>query len=339
MKKNLKNRLLAAVFTLAALLTACSKSAPEAEEAETDEEISAGVPLGVVLDRAGVWELQNDGKLKWVRYINAGETVEWKDEKRTLVNTSNNKENDYYRVYAGGDYWIRDYAVTGPARPGVIIYPDTVLYSRPDLGSPVTTRIKTLHQYSVVAVHEEDPAAVAQPAAALQPDVDFVQVSAYYIYNGQYYVVNKSWVKSENVSTLPGDVKGVSLYRLALATEDPVVKRELLNNVLSVSDRYLDVVQRELVEMEYQTESITARTFTVIEEGIYVLDRPDAESAAINDSISYGEKVTATARTREKINYYDMNDYYYRIEKPAGWIFGAYLSSGDKEEAPAESAE
>lgn len=328
MKRNLKNRL-SAVFTLAVLLTACSKPAPEAEEteAEAGEEIPEGVSLGVVLDRAGVWELQNDGKLKWVRYINAGETVEWKDEKRTLVNTSNNKENDYYRVYAGGDYWIRDYAVTGLARPGVVIYPDTVLYSQPDLGSPVTARIKTLHQYSIVAVHDE-------PAAALQPD--FVQVSAYYIHNGQYYVVNKSWVKRENVSTLPEDVKGISLYRLALVTEDPVIKRELLNNALSVSAQYMDIVRHALVEMDYPAESITARTFIVIYEEVYVLDVPDENSGVAYAVLSYGDKITATARTKKKIGYSGINDYFYKIEEPAaGWVFGAYLSA----EAPAESAE
>ena len=326
MKKYVKLVLIiAACVVFAQLFFSCSRSEKTRAHEEDEEtvEASGNASLGVVLDRASVWELQSDGKLKWAHYINAGETVEWTGEKRALVNTSNNRENEYYHVFAGGDYWIRDYAVAGPAVPGVIQYRDTVLYSQPDLGSIVTSKNKTIRRYSIVAVYEQDLAA------------GFSRISAHYVENAQYRVVDGLWVKTENISTHPNDVKAISLYQLALAfedpvaalaSEDPVVKRELLNNALSISDTYSTLIERALIEMDYDIESIAPRVFTVNEEQVDLLDRPNADYAKTIDWLDKGQKVTAIAKTKNKVSRHGISDYYYKIDGYESWVFGAYLS-------------
>jgi hypothetical protein len=321
--KSLKTVVLFAA--LCAAFVSCDKQPARDESAEEispgmEPAVPAGNLTGVVLIRAGLWELQNENQVKWVRYINAGETVEWKDESRKLINpAANNAENEYYRVYTGGDYWIRDYAIEGPAEPGIITSSETVLYSQPDLGSPLTSGTNTIHQYTIVAV---DP----------EPQSGFLKISAYYAANGKYFVVNQRYVKAENVSTDINDVKGISLYQLAMATEDPVVKKELLNNALSLSDRYYDLIQRALIETEYagKIETITPQDFTVVEDELYVYDRPDEDSGEWVDIIEYGNTVTAVARTKERSSLYGAGaDYWYKIAEPEGWVFGAYLESPD----------
>jgi hypothetical protein len=292
------------------------------EFSDTEWAVAASNAKGVVLIRAGLWELQNENQVKWVRYINAGDTVEWKDESRKLINPSaNNAENEYYRVYAGGDYWIRDYAIEGPAEPGIITNPETVLYSQPDLGSPLTSGTNTIHQYTIVAVHPGEQSG-------------FLKISAYYANSGKYIWIRERYVKAENVSTDINDVKGISLYQLAMATEDSVVKKELLNNALSLSDRYYDLIQRALIEMEYagKIETIAPLNFSVSEDELYVYDRPDEDSGEWIDIIGYGAAVTATARTTEQVSLYGSGAYYwYKIAEPEGWVFGAYLESPDSD--------
>ncbi|MDR2143029.1 MAG: SH3 domain-containing protein [Treponema sp.] len=328
MKRPFKIAALSAFLVMA--LVSCNRqqsvSGGEApsEFSGTEQAVPAGNVNGVVLIRAGLWELQNENQVKWVRYINAGETVEWKDESRKLVNPSaNNAENEYFRVYAGGDYWIRDYAVEGPANPGIITGFETVLYSQPDLGSPLTSGTNTIHQYTIVAVHPEQQSG-------------FLKISAYYANSGKYIWIRERYVKAENVSTDVNDVKGISLYQLAMATEDSVVKKELLNNALSLSDRYYDLIQRALIEAEYADgiETIAATDFAVVEDELYVYDRPDEDNGEWVDSVGYGDTVTAIARTKEQTSFYGSGAYYwYKIAEPEGWVFGAYLESPDTDAA------
>ncbi|MDR1506730.1 MAG: SH3 domain-containing protein [Treponema sp.] len=324
-KVDLKCAVLTAVFC-AALVVSCGKSTREQPlngeffEGEDITTVQTDNPQGVVLIRASLWELQNGNQVKWVRYVNAGETVEWKGESQKLINTSDNKEYDYYRVHAGGDYWIRDYAVKGPAIPGVVLAEGAMLYSQPDLGLPLMSGTNTIHQYTIVAV---DPEVVVDPKTSTR----FFKTNAYYIADGKYYVVNNRYVKEENISTDPNDVRGMSLYQLAMATENLLAKRELLNNALAVSGRYHELVQRELVELDYadRIETMDARDFVVIEDDLSVYDRPDETGSQV-EYVEYGQTVTATARTKEPVNLYGITDYWYKIQEPKGWIFGAWVS-------------
>jgi hypothetical protein len=334
MKRRLRLCAAPAVIALA-LITAAACSRPVEESsasgekaAETGDDVSYG-EKGVVLTRASVWEMQADGRLKWVRYINAGDSVEWLGESRKLVNTSNNQENDYWHVYAGGDYWIRDYAVTGPAEPGIIMYPDTVIYSQPDLGSITTGKNKTIRRYEIVAVHPEGTKGLTGSNGS---NGAFKQISAYYTAGGQYYVFNNVYVKQENVSQDPGDVKGMSLYQLALAADDPVIKRELLNNVLLFSGRFNDLVDIEFREMEFANaiENITARNFKLpgdLADEVLVYDIPDYYQGEQVDSLKRGDTVTATAKTKEPVSYGGRAEgyYWYKINRPRGWVYGMYL--------------
>lgn len=312
-----------ALLILAGLLfVSCGKSQPEAAKEETppeEEAAPAAAETGVVLVRAGLWEAQSDGKLKWARYINAGETLEWKNERAKFVNTANNQENEYWHVFSSGDCWIRDYAAAGPAKPAVVVKPDAVLYSRPDLGSITTGRNKTIRQWSIAAVHEESEG--------------FSRISAYYASAGQYYVFNNVWIKTENLSMDGADVRGISLYQLALDAEDLVVRRELLNNALSVSRRFEDLVGREFAEMEFagQIESIKPLVLKVTEDELVVFDRPDTGTGIAVGRILSGETVRAIAKTKELIkNAGTTRAYWYKIDNPRGWVFGAYLKGEEK---------
>jgi hypothetical protein len=317
--------LLALLAALCAVFVSCSKQpAQDGREmvpggealsgfSDTEWAVPAGAAKGVVLYQAGVFEIESGNQLKWVKSASAGDIVEWKDESQKLV--YRNDENDYSRVYAGGDYWIYAGYVKGPAEPGVIIGSETMLYSRPEPTGVITSGNNMIHENTVVAVHPDQSS-------------DFVKISAYYVNAGKYYRVTERYVKVENVSMDINDVKGIALYQLAMVTADARSKREFLNNALEFSDRYYDLVQRALVEIEYadKIETIPARDFTVAEDELSVYDRPDGSGEWV-DTVKYGAAVTALSRTKERSSLYGASGYWYKIAEPEGWVFGAYLES------------
>lgn len=324
MRKYLKTAVLFAV--LCVVFVSCSKQPAQdgremlsggevlSEFSDTEWAVPAGNAKGVVLYQAGVFEIENENRLKWIRSASAGDTVEWKDENRRLV--YRNEENGYCRVYAGGDYWIWEGFIRGPAEPGVIIGPETILYSRPEPTGVITSGNNMIPQNTVVAVHPEQSSG-------------FLKISAYYVNAGRAYRVDQRYVKTENVSTDVNDVKGIALYQLAMITEDVRSKREFLNNALSFSDRYYDLVQRALIETEYadKIETIAAQDFIVAEDRLNVYDRPDGDSGEWVDTVDYGATVTALTRTKERSSLYGASGYWYKITQPEGWVFGAYLES------------
>jgi hypothetical protein len=113
----------------------------------------------------------------------------------------------------------------------------------------------------------------------------------------------------------------------------------LLNNALSLSDRYYDLIQRALIETEYadKIQAVAPENFTVVEDQLYIYDRPDENSGEWTEVVGYGSTVTVIARTKEPVSVRGTADYWYKIAEPEGWVFGAYLKSSDS--ASSDSAE
>jgi hypothetical protein len=82
----------------------------------------------------------------------------------------------------------------------------------------------------------------------------FACISAYF--NDTWIIIDKRFVKQDVVSTSDNQVQGIKLYRLALATENPVVKKELLNNALLVGSSFGDLINDELLKMDNPVETV-----------------------------------------------------------------------------------
>ncbi|MDR2768467.1 MAG: hypothetical protein LBB82_09120 [Treponema sp.] len=235
---------LAAVVTVF-VLAGCSKPAPpettdeaSGENQESQAEFIAGPVLspGVILSQASLWELKDDGNVYWKKTLNAGDTVTFKGEERRMTRMPAKVDHDFILIESDGqDLWVIKGLVAGDAIPGVILYPDTVLYSKAVLDSPVTSKNNIIPQYTIVGVHS----GLAENS--------FSCISAYLSEN--WVVIDKRFVKQDTLSTSDNQVQGMKLYRLALATENPVVKKELLNNALQVGSSFEELISEELYKL------------------------------------------------------------------------------------------
>ncbi|MDR2181173.1 MAG: hypothetical protein LBN92_00675 [Treponema sp.] len=234
----------AAVFVMAGCskpVTASQETADEAngENPEGQAELIAGpvVSPGVILAQASLWELKDDGNVYWKKTLNAGDTVIFKGEERRMTRMPAKVDHDFILVESDGqDLWVIKGLVAGDAVPGVILYPDTVLYSKALLDSPVTSKNNIVPQYTIVGVHS----GLAENS--------FSCISAYLSEN--WVIIDKRFVKQETLSTSDHEVQGMKLYRLALAAENPVIKRELLNNALQVGSSFEGLISEELYKLD-----------------------------------------------------------------------------------------
>ncbi|MDR2663612.1 MAG: SH3 domain-containing protein [Treponema sp.] len=332
--KNILFRLPALVM-LAFCLGSCSKPPEPAEtgepqETETPEpaEEAFKQPLGVILTEASLQELRDDGKMYWKANLSAGDTVIWKDEKMNAVRSYDNLRRDFYRVdFDGGDYWVQDYAIAGPAEPAVIVGGDTLLYTKPDPTAVARTGNISIPRYSLVALLPDEDISD-----------DYVKITAR-LEGTSNPPVNDRYVKAQNVSTDINDVGAVKLARIASGTNNPAVRAELVRNALDFARKSLflnrtaeelnyDPVFFELELMGNLERLASEARYMVTADTVNVRETPSVAAKALS-SLSQGTTVWISAKTKREITldapegeeapkgaWYKTGD---------GWIFGAYI--------------
>lgn len=310
----------------------CSK-APEAAEESAEEETELAeeirVPHGVLLTDAGLWEVRSDGKIYWKSQLNAGDTVIWTGEQQNYRRNYDNEERTFFRVNADGDFWVQDYAIAGPAEPAVVIAADTVLYTKPDLTSPARTGNIVLPRYTLVAVLQDENGG----------NGDFVQISAR-LEGTSNPPVNDRYIKVQNLSIDPNDIGCVKLVRIAAATENPVVRAELLNNALIMAQQSRSLSQTALdldndpalfeLELTDNLERLANQVnYLVTAETVNVRSMPSI-TAAVSGTLNQGDTVWITVKTKRELvldaaeGEEKPRGAWYRTEQ-GGWIFGAYI--------------
>jgi hypothetical protein len=316
--------------------SACSKPEPGSEAEGIPESGGEGPVLeetgqslhGVILTEAGLWELRADGKIYWKSQLNAGDTVNWNGEQQSYHRNYDNAVRNFYRVEADGDYWVQDYAIAGPAEPGVVVAPDTVLYTKPDPTSPVRAGNVSLPQYTLVAVFPDE-----------DPTDNYIKVSAR-LEGTSNPPISERYVKVENVSTDPNDIGAVKLARIASATENAVVRAELLRNALDIArqSRFLSRTAAELggepaffeLELTDNLEQLASRTsYMVTSDTVNIRDIP-AVSGKVVATLNQGDTLWVSAKTKRETTLAAPEG----EEKPKGawfktdngWVFGAYIA-------------
>ncbi|GMO57692.1 MAG: hypothetical protein Ta2G_17520 [Termitinemataceae bacterium] len=140
------------------------------------------------------------------------------------------------------EWWVQDFALAVDATPAVVISEDVVLYSKADLTSPSSVIIP---QYSIVGVHDDKN--------------NFTEVSAYISsFEGSKTspIVSKKFLKQETLTVIPSDVQAIQLYNKALKTENEIVKKEILQNALSLHSRFSSLIDEQLNPSENVDEFV-----------------------------------------------------------------------------------
>jgi hypothetical protein len=308
------------LFCLCGVFSACSNSgaaaaAPSPAPAQQAGVESSGVSLpAVVLSRAALWT-EKEGVMNPGTQVIKGDTLIWKGEVKNAQRSTDKETREYARVeFDGRDYWIQSVLVATDAVPGIIVGPETVRYTRASLTATHPNGL-IIPEYTIVAVH-----------SGLDAD-GFTGVSAF-IEGQRTTVVTKEFIKKDNVSLRQEDIKAMQLYTLALEAKNEVSKRELLRNALDLGSRFTALIEQELhgpAENILDTEDMPPYEILVVRPGATVYDSPTIRGQNIGLA-PIDSPVTVSARTvqEERLNSGDIARWY-RIEEPAGWIFGSYL--------------
>jgi hypothetical protein len=317
------------VCGLCILFSACSNresvspaAVPAATiEPEPVEEVAPSLPA-VVLSRAILWT-EKEGVMAPATpatQMTKGDTLLWKGEVKNAARSTDKETREYARVeFDGKDYWIQSVLVAADAVPGVIIGQETVRYTRASF-TALHPQGLTIPEYAIVAVHSSQ-------------DADgFTGVSAFIEAAGQRTVVVKNeFIKKEMVTTRMEDVRAMQLYTLSLEAKTEVSKRELLRNALDMDSRFSTLIEDELSGASgniLETEDLDSYEVSVIRPGATVYDAPTIRGRNVGLA-SNGSFVIVSGRTTTEVTLNSGDSArWYRIEEPAGWIFGSYLEGG-----------
>ena len=228
----MNKKLIMLIIAVLVIVLSCSKPAKTensitqtGNENEESIDFPGDAPLGVFLID-GHYCFENDaGRMVFKAYLNAGDTVNWTDEKKDAVRDYDGVTRTYYRVELQNPkketevYWVHDYYIAGPAVPAVITSADAVLYTKPDLSSVARSGTVTLPKYTIVAMTEDDDLAD-----------DFIPIAAQRP-NGR---VEGRYVRLKDISWDTNDIGGVKLAQTASVTTIPAARRELLENAMEM---------------------------------------------------------------------------------------------------------
>jgi hypothetical protein len=252
-------------------------------------------------------------------------------EKKTAVRLSDNEERQFYHIRAEGqDYWIQDLFLAVDAIPGIIFADNTFLYTEPDI-SAISSNALKLPLYALVGVHmaESTP--------------DFICVSAY-VTDFSSTVVDKQFIKRDTVTSDSLDLRVFRLYRVAEASSNETVKRELLNDAMSLGSSFnyliseaLDKMNPSAVPGEFAPFTVatydSAGDFVTVDEAngsINIRNKPGIEGSEILFTVPAGTGIVITGITNETETIDDYDDHWYQVTIPSmddtkGWVFGRYI--------------
>lgn len=232
---------------------------------------------------------------------------------RTLVKIRNSVGEE--------SHTLEQYVVPG-AELGVVVDPNTVLYTRPNLTSPTDDIIP---RGSMVAIHPESPGA------------EFLYITTYdHEAVAGYFDL---YVKSEDISTSETDVQAGLLLFVAQQTNAQVARQELLENAEGLGNSaFVDDVRRELAILrgEDPADALSADLADLALEpfdfnGVInandttVYRYPDARPEYATTTLDQGALVAVEERTVSAFTVGGKTSSWFRIANPSGWVFGAAI--------------
>ncbi len=243
------------VLCVCAVLLSCGKSGDKesvsaAPSATTSKK--SGRSAVVLLHKAGLY-VEKDNKMDYKTFAPIGETVGWLDDEKEAIRSSDGKLRDFAKIkYDKKEYWINRALIGSDAQPGVIIGDTTLMYTKAD---ELTSLGKPIPALSIVAVH-----------TGLEED-GFVPVSAY-LENTDFVVVKERFIRTENVTTAPEDVRAMQLLTIINTEKNDLIKKDLLTSAKKLNSRFSNLIDEALTALEPQDASGSGDSQEFVEPSI-----------------------------------------------------------------------
>ncbi len=344
MEKRHSGRIAVLLFVSVIVVSCSGKQGEKVENsaAVVAAEVKPVTVSSVILyDTAAKWNEDAQGNMAFSESSSSGDVVEacmipdpaspdaFIAEEKKAIRLTDKLEREFYHIQVEGkDYWIQDLFLAVDAIPGVISSDNAILYTKPN-ALTISASALTLPQYSIVGVHPKESTS------------DFLCVSAY-VPEFSSTVVNKQFIKRDMATTDSRDLQVLRLYNVAKVNKNEIVKRELLNDAMSVGGNFNYLIVEALDELsssEIMLFTVAPYTndgnfITADEENgtINIRNKPGVNGSEILFTVSAGIEIVVTEITNETETIDGNDNYWYKITIPSmnnreGWIFGRYISA------------
>lgn len=304
-----------AAFASLLLLLSCQKTPPAAKALRpsvADEKngfcVMADLP---VLDIA-------DGKLTTKSSLQIGEKVALPGQTTKAVQAGKGRDFVKVRRDSGTEGWARaEYIVARSIL--AVTTEESVIYSDPRNTGATTATVPPM---TILAIHSDSGGQA------------FIRVTGYD--QSAKVLLKGVLLKNEGVSARPDDVQAVILLQLAAASKNAKQREAFLSSALKdhPGSAFLPQLQDALAALKAPPPPVekAADAYSAVmaaaEDAVAVRDSPDETSGKVVATLAKGQGVDVEEKTRDADTIGNTSAPWYRIREPAGWVFGASLSSG-----------
>lgn len=261
----------------------------------------------VLLNNASIFREKSMGNLEFAETATLGDKVVVQGG---IVKAKfDGKERDYYKVKlpSGKEGFIRANVLGIGGTLGVVKADGVLTYSEPR-DVKVTDRSLSRAQVAVVLKDGSTD--------------QFIHVVGYEDAKDLPFDL---YVASSDVSINDVDLSAVILLTVAKSQKNPAVKKNLLTAAVNKysTSQFMDLVQAQLGP---RATKPLAGTFAVNDDNVNVRDLPNEAGSKVVGTLGNGQIVTVVEVTADSYTVGGKTAPWYRVQAPAGWVFGTFLT-------------
>ena len=302
---------------LVLFIAGCQKAPAPSSTPAAKADVADAQSGFVILAGLGLADI-TDGAVKYVDSLTLGEKVSLTGQARKAGPAGSERDFVEVRRESGKAGWARADYVVASSMLGVVTADGAVIYSEPK-NTGATAKI--VPKLSILAIHAETAGQAFIRITTYDPAAKVLSHDVY--------------MKNEGVSTRGEDVQSAILLLLAAASDKPTQKRAFLQSAAKdyPGSMFITQVEDSIAALNApppsrETEKFFASMASTA-DAVNVRDAPDETTGKVVATLANGQAVDVEEKTVESYTVLDKTAPWYRIKEPAGWVFGAWLSTGE----------
>lgn len=260
---------------------------------------------------------EEGGSLKWKEGLVIGDRVGLTN--RIQKFKIDGKEFEYAKIKSpsGQEGWARVPYLVNKSALAVVKADEAIVYSEP---RDVKITNKTISNMTIVAVLQEGSTS------------GFSKIVCVDTAKNAYYT-DPIFVSRDDLAFADSDVNATILYITATGSKNASIKANLYK---VIEKRYSNSLFFEKIKAVLSpspaVEAVdkptvkTSGSFLINDNNVNVRAKPDEVNGEVLTQLNNGDKVEVIEVTAQKYTIGDQTSVWYRIEQPAGWVFGIFMN-------------
>ena len=270
----------------------------------------------VLINGCAMW--QDSGvKLTWTENLTLGDKV-------TLLNRASKfkqdgEDREFLRAKApdGKEGWVRTPYLSMKSSLAVVKADKAIIYSEP---REVKITSRFVSNMTLVAVLQDGSTG------------GFAKIQGYDRAQKRLFT-DSTFVSVDDLTTADMDINAVILYTVAVSSDDPALKKNLLKVAITKygGTIFLPALQSASgvapVVVKDTTPAVGA--YVVNDDNVNVRSAPDEKNGQVVGKLSKGTHVDVTEMTSQTSTVGDSTAAWFHIKNPDGWVFGSFLDPSE----------